>query len=822
MPFDTSNPLAGLGLGTRRSFDLPGLLGKVIDWCVVGLAVLLPLWFMPLTLDILELNKQTLLVILTMAAVIAWVGKALLERSFSLTRSWLHLVVVFFLGGYLVTSLFSLDRYLSFVGNFGQMQWAFATIAAFALMYLVIVNRYRTAGQVYDLVLWFLLGSTIAGLYGLFQMGGVYLLKGWAVTAAKTFNSVGTVNALGVYLVVPTVIAASLTVLGCKERTCVLARGNWQSQFWQGVIWVSLVTGLLTAVVVDYWVVWAGILFGTALLVAIPFLRTRKFGHPVTLAIPTVIGLISVLLLLFRTPVNFQLPSEVAPSARHSWQIAQQVLRDAPLFGSGPGTWIYDYAKYRSVGVNLSQFWNIRFERGLSAFLTMLATLGLVGTTLWILLVVSGIVKSATHLVREKSDDAWQAYLTIFVGWLTVVFLAFLYNYNLAHHFTFWFLLGLLGILVSQGEWSWDARTKSWISSVLSVFFIIFAVGAISVTWLAGQRLVADAEYSQAVKSFQRGDDIQTSIERLNTAISLNKLNDVFNRNLSQAYLIKAGRLLSAGTPDRETGLKVNGFVAQAVENAKRAADISPSNVDNWANLASVYQAIASFTRGADEFAIANYREALAREPNNPAFMNEVGKLFVLRSDAYRTLLQSPDEKARKDAEENVKAELEKAAEGFNQSITAKPDYAPAHFNLGVVYERQGRLRDAVTKLEQVLSANPQDVGVAFQLATLYYRVGDKDSSRKLFEQIVQAVPNYANARWFLSVIYEEQGLYDLAVAEVEKVQATNPGVDVVDQRLEALKKARDAKAKPATKPLPEPVKEEITGPAENNPVKAQ
>ena len=265
----------------------------------------------------------------------------------------------------------------------------------------------------------------------------------------------------------------------------------------------------------------------------------------------------------------------------------------------------------------------------------------------------------------------------------------------------------------------------------------------------------------------------------------------------------------------------MNEYVTQAVENAKRATGISTSNVDNWANQASIYQAIASFTRGADEVAVTNFQEALVREPNNPAFMNEIGKLYVLRSDAYRTLLQSPDEKARAEAEQNVAAELDKAADAFNRAISAKPDYAPAHFNLGVVYERQGKLRDAVTKLEQVLGANPQDVGVAFQLATLYYRVGDKDSSRKLFEQIVMAVPNYANARWFLSVIYEEQGLYDLAIAEVEKVRETNPGVATVEQRLSALTKARDAKSKPASKPLPEPVKEDISGPKENNPVKA-
>jgi tetratricopeptide (TPR) repeat protein len=144
-----------------------------------------------------------------------------------------------------------------------------------------------------------------------------------------------------------------------------------------------------------------------------------------------------------------------------------------------------------------------------------------------------------------------------------------------------------------------------------------------------------------------------------------------------------------------------------------------------------------------------------------------------------------------------------------------------AHFNLGVVYERQGKLKDAVTKLEQVLNANKQDVGVAFQLATLYYRVGEKDNSQKLFEQIVAVVPTYANARWFLSVIYEEKGLYDQAIAQVQAVKATNPGNTSVDQRLATLEKEKADKTKPQVNPLPQPVKETINGPAAQNPVQA-
>lgn len=810
------NTLTEMLPSSKRGGRLGTFLGRVMDWCVIATVALVPLWFMPATLDVLELNKQTLLLILVLIALVAWSGKAVLERSFSLTRSWLHLVTLGFLVGYAITTWFSADRYLSFVGNVGQMQWSFITVAAFVLLYFIVVNRFRSAGKVYDLSLWFLFGSTLAGIYGLLQMFGVHLIPG--IAASNTFNSIGTVNALGVFMVIPTVLAASLTVLGCREKTCILSHESWKGKFWHGVVWATLAVGLLTAVAVDYWVIWAGLLFGDVLLVLLPFLRTRRFGHPVTLIVPGTLALISVLLLLFRTPLQLNLPSEVSPSLAHTWQIARDTLRDSPLFGSGPGTWIQDYAKYRSVGVNLSQFWNVRFERGLSAFFTMVAMLGIVGTLLWLILVVSAVAKSVTHLMKEKNDDLWQAYLTVFTAWITLVFLAFVYNYNLTHHLAFWLLLAFLGVLVETGEWTWDAKSRPWVATLLSVLFLGIAVASVSGAWLVGQRLAADIAYSASVSSFQKGDDIQTSIDRLHTAVALNPLNDGYWRNLSQAELVKAGRLLQ-NRQGEETDKQLREWVGLAIDHANRAITLSPANVDNWSNLANVTQAIASFTPGADEQAIAAYTEALKREPNNPTFMEEVGKLHVLRADAFATLLSSPDAQAKKDAEANIAIELGKAADWFNKAIAAKPDYAAAHYDLGLVYERQGKVKDAVTKLEQVLSANRQDVGVAFQLATLYYRAGDKNSSRTLFEQIVQLVPDYANARWLLSAIYEEEGRYDDSIVQVEAVQKSNPNDQNVNARLEYLKKARDEKAKPTGEALPEPVKEEIKSPEENNPV---
>ena len=806
----------------QESPKLAAWLGRVVDACLYLSVVLVPLFFLPFTLDVLELNKQTLLAVVCGIGVIAWLGQGMASRTISLSRSWLHLVVIAFTLGYVFTVIFSQDWYLSLVGNFGQMQWAMTSILSFVVFYFLIANTVKGTTKLYHLLLAFLVSATLVGFLGFIQMLGAYPLGIFGDFAkAKTFNTIGTINSLGVFMTLPLILAASLTVLGCKDAACVLGKEGNKSVAAKALVWASLAVSLLVAVAVDYWVVWATILFGTLLLVAIPMLRSRRIGHPIKLIVPSVLVVISVCLLLFRTPINLNLPSEVSPSGSASWAIARETLQHMPLVGSGPGTWIFDYAKYRQAGVNLSQFWTIRFERGLSTFLTLPAMIGLIGMALWLILLVSAIVQSASHLVLERSDDAWQAYLTVFTTWATCVFIALFYNYNFTHHFAFWFFLALLAALVSRGSFVWDARKSATTSSVLSVVFLLACVVMISGIWLSGQRLVADAKYARAVNGFRGGSSIQGSIDELEAATSLNKWNDAYYRNLSQAYLIRASQELQNATGD-DRAKKVNASVSTAVDRARQATEISPANVDNYANFALVLQAIASFTRGADERAIDMYNEAIKREPNNPAFMTEIGKLHILRSDAYRSLLQSTDAAVKKDAEANVGAELDKAAEALNQAIQAKPDYAPAHYSLGLVYERQGRVKDAITKLEQVLSVDNKNVGVAFQLGILYYRDNQKDKSQNIFEQLVAFDPTYSNARWYLSALYEEKGRYDDAIAQVNEVKKLNPDNKLVDERLTYLEGLKKTNAAPKTNPLIPPVTERVESPNGQNPVQTQ
>lgn len=800
---------------------MPGIskiLDSIIDLCLHGAVFLVPLFFSSLTIDVLELNKQTLLIILAGIAGIAWLGKAMADKQFTIVHNWIHLVAVVFGLGYLLVSLLSSDRYLSMVGTLGQMPWAFSTIAALVVFYVVAVHRIRQTAQVYDFIFSFLVSSLIAGVYGLLQMFGIFLIP-VTVSQTNTFTTIGSVFSFAVYMTVPLIIAASLAFHGCRNNVCLLGSAKTGGAVARGLLWATMVVSLVVLILVDYWVAWAALLFGTLLTVAIGYLRTREIGAPRKLAIPGVLVAFSLLLLVFRTPVNLSFPSEVSPSPSATIDIAKETLRESPIFGSGPGTWIYDYAQYRVQMVNLSPFWNVRFDRGSSFFLTLLATTGIIGAALWLLLIISGIVKSAGHLMTERNEDVWYAYLIVFTGWMTLVFASFFYNFNMAHLFALWFLFSLLGSLVGKNTMTWDARKSAYAYGVLSVVFIVALIGGISVTWLTGQRYVADAAFTSAVNDFRAGATIDTVIAKIQKAASLNPMLDMYKRNLSQAHLIKAANLIQAGaTPEAIPAIQNE--IKLAVDMGLNATEVSPANVDNWSNLGLIYQSVASFTRGADEFAIKNYEEASLREPQNPVFLNEIGKLYLLRSDAYRTQLSTGDASAKAETQKNVNDNLALGEQKLKAAIVAKPDYLPARYHLGIVYERQGRVKDAITELENVLRINNKDLGVAFELSILYYRNNQKNESLELMKQVSAIEPSNVNARWYLSAMLEERGEYQAALDQIKPLIEQYPDNQAIQQRMNSLTAAVNARLRPTTRALPEPIREEVRSQADNTPVR--
>jgi tetratricopeptide (TPR) repeat protein len=804
------------------------LCNAVIRWTLLVLTFLVPLFFLPWTIEVSELNKQLLLLVGAGVAGIAWLGKMLAERKFEYRRSVVNLIVLLFLAVYAVSSWFSTGRYMSVAGDFGQEKAGLVTVLAFVILYFVAANNIRTMKALRDILWATIISGFLVALYALLQGLGVYILP-FEFAKTPSFNTVGTAAALGIYLAYLVTLCGGLLLMGHGQS----AENKKKMMAAQALLVVTAVVSLFLIAVIDFWPLTVCLLVANAVLIAFAFVHAGSMKGIGGILLPVATLIISVLLLFIRFPVSLGYPAEVMPSVKASADIALKTLRERPLFGSGPGTFLFDYSKHRASEVNQTVFWNIRFDRAAIRVLSLLATTGLFGTLSWLMVAVFLLV-SAGRKLAKADEEIWHVLVAMFASWFLLVLAKFLYSSTMALEFATWMTMALLVVVHRKDFFSVKFEQSPRSAMILSFVFIFSLVFALSGLFVEGLRFAGEVEYAKAIRADRAGGEVQPVIDHLTRAASLNQQNDVYLRNLALAFLIQADSEFAKpvdvkkeeGEKDedyqkrvqaeqQEQFRKVSVATANAVNTAKRASDLNPANVANWSVLGSIYQNLMGVTEGADGWAEKSYEKSIDLEPTNPALHTELGKVYVYQSDLARQATESKDEKVKADAQKKTDELLSKAVDAFNKAVELKADYAPAHYNLALAFDRQGKLKEAIQRMEAVVTLNNQDVGVGFQLALLYYRDEKKDAAIKLLESVVQLAPNYSNARWYLAAMYEEKKDLDGAIAQIEKVKELNPDNELVAKKLDELKKAKEAPAAPAPEQLPPPVEQPVQNPQE-------
>lgn len=799
----------------------------VITWTILALAVLVPLFFLPWTIEVAELNKQLLVVVGAAVAGMAWLGKMLAERKFEYRRSVVNVIVVLHLAVYAVSAWLSDSQYMSLVGDFGQEKAGLLSVVSYVALYFVVINNIRTMKALGRVLHGLVLGGFFAALFALLQGLGVFILP-FDFAKTTSFNTVGTVASLGVYLAFIVTFAGGLLLAGhgapadAGKKKAVLALAM------KVAVVLTAVISLFLIAAIDFWPVTVTLLLSSAILIAFAFVHAKSVKNIGGVLLPIAALVVSVLLLGFRFPVSLGYPAEVMPSMKASADIAMKSLRENPYFGSGPGTFIFDYAKHRAAEVNATPFWNIRFDRGATRFLTSLATTGLLGTLSWLMVAAFLLVSAARKLVKTD-EETWHVLIGVFAAWTLLVAARFTYSSTITLEFLFWLTMGLLVVVHRREFLSVKFENSPRAAMSVSFVFILTLVFALSGLFVEGQRYAAEIAYAKAIREDRTGGDVDKVLQSLASAADLNKSNDVYRRNLALALLVKADREFAKevalekekdekdedykarlATAQQEKVRQISQLTAAAVNTAKATTEINDQNVANWSVLGSIYQSLMGVTDGADEWAVKSYETAIELEPSNPALHTELGKVYMYQSDVARQGTDTKDEEAKKTAQTKTDDLLSKAVDAFNKAVELKSDYAPARYNLSLALDRQGKLKDAISRMEEVVTLNPQDVGVGFQLSLMYFRDDRKQEAVRLLEQVVKLSPKFSNARWYLAAMYEEKDDLPMAIAEIEKVLELNPGNELVTRKLDELKKKKGSPSAPAEGQLPPPVDQPI------------
>ncbi|HHE76852.1 MAG TPA: tetratricopeptide repeat protein [Candidatus Parcubacteria bacterium] len=754
------------------------------------LTFLLPLFFLPFTPDVLNFNKQAILLFLSFFAFFAWMLKILISGKISFSLNWVHIPLIVLVLVSLISTIVSFYSYGSFWGWPQSASESFLTLLCFTLFYFLAVSVFEKK-EIFYIIVYLIFSTSLAMLFSVFQLFGKFLLP-FSFSKTFLFNTIGTAGSMAVFAAVLLPIL-TFAVIKVKKRSLRI------------FFIVDIILSVLVLSLTNFFIAWWLVIIGSVLVITL-MAQKRDVLDNRWLILPMFFLAVALLftLLKIQIPGAPNLSGEVFLTQKASLDVALKTLKSNPVFGTGPGTFIFDFSKYKNADFNNTQLWNIRFGRAGSEFFNLLATTGILGALSFLVLVLASIFLGIKFLflgerkkrkedvkdkkveaVRDKGGSEIESFLLvtgygIFVSFLVLVIACFLYNLNLSLKFVFFLLLAGLVALGSKRR-SFVLKPSSLATLGFTFFFTIFLVFGLGVFILETQRYVAAVDYQKGIGEWQKGNDAE-AVKYVEKATRINPGIDLYWNQLAQLYTRRIGEIAADKKMSKdEANMKIQLYINNAINSAKAAVDTSPKNVANWSVRGLIYQNLIGLVSGVGDWAIKSYETALSLEPLNPYFPTQEGLVYLQQAS-----LLGKDKK-----EEKAKL-FEKAKTQFNRAIELKNDYAPAHFQLAMIYQSEGKQKEAIKKLEATKRIAPFDIGLAFQLGLSYYQDKDYQKARQELERAITMNSKYSNAIYFLGLTYYKLGLNDKSIEQFEKLSKLNPDNEQVKKILENLKSGKD------------------------------
>lgn len=761
------------------------VLGQISRILIHVSILAVPLFYLTRTAETVELPKQFLFAILTVLALVCWVGSAALERSFTLRRTPLDIPLLVLLFLALVSSIFARDRQLAFWGNYDNYTWSFLSLLFLVIFYFLVVQSVKNIKDVMRYVRTFAISVAVVDVIFLVHLWLPRTLTNWANIPNGNVVSVLS-SSLGVMTILGFVVAA--TGLLIKRNGFERADALW------GLL---ALLNLITLVGIGFKGVW--FIAAVALFVVLVYAVSRAED----LRIPAIVGLFvllvaSIVLSFFGTPrrIVAPLPVEVSLAPGTSWGIVSSAItNDVKSFivGSGPSTFVLDFSRFRPETFNNNFAWNVRFTQPYSSAFDVLGSLGIlgaaalavvllitVGTLLMLWLrkpmpkarsraVVAPVEGGAEQSVAvELSGDRGAWFWALASAWLTLLVTAFVLSFGTTLWFLFFFLLAL--VMVAAKLLTGDTKSIIRVSlktspqyTLATSFGFVLAFSAVIIFGIFLIRfLVGEVAYAKGLREIVRGNSEQ-AVREFTSAVSYNRDRARYHLALSQAYLAQANRNASSGQPDPNF---ITTLVAAAVNSSRTATELAPNDVNAWEFLANMYATARAISADANTWVISSLKRAIELERTNP-------RLHIFLANAQVTAGQTVE-----------------ARKNYERAVTLKPGLVDAYLNLAVLDESENKIDDAISRAAQAILVAPQNTDALFTIGRLLYNrnKGDDRARAKIaLQEVVRLNSAHANAHFLLGLIAESEGRPGEALSHYREVQKLNPDNADVRRKIQAL-----------------------------------
>lgn len=744
---------------------------RISEWVVSVGIVLMPLFFLPFTTGPLEINKQLLLILFSGLALVMWlvgvVSSGYLKWRYNNFIKPVGAIVL----ATLLATIFSFTKFKSLYGLPNSLSDSFVSIVALAVMYFLIVNTYDDKGKKIQILL--AVSVSVAFVYGVLQLLGVYILR-LPFTTSRIFNTIGSPNALGV------LAAVSLPFLHKLNYNLPLVKNHWSK--------VATVLAVVILVILNWWVLWTIAIVGMFALVALESMNSKTFKIA-QFIVPLMIIVLGVFLMVVKSELSFikkNLPAEVSPSFNLSSKISGSVLKERFIYGYGPENFSLAFDKHGSTVLSSTSLAGIRFYDSTSEFFNFLVHGGMI----LVLAILFFVAFVAWNIIRAQIKDTNDSSHTgVMATMMALIVALFLYPFNIGLMFFLFAMLGLVALVLwGDDKYYFSIEKSPFFSLISSLGFIGGLVLVLITSYFTLLMYFADIKYAQALKEtdYQKGADMVTK------AISWNNHNSDYYRTLSQIALNLLSVEIKKPKTDPNRGARMQNYVSSSVNFAKKATEIDPREALNWTNLGTIYRNLLTLVDGVDKLSEEAYLKAIELRPGDASYYNQIGSLYLTEGDLLAQIALSGSANSAR-AREGAMAAYVTAEDYLKKSINISNNFGLAIYNLGMVYEREGKLSEAIKQLEKIAPFNSNQPGLMFELGLLYYRAGRKDDAVNQLQRAVLLVPDYANARWYLALIYEEKGDADGAIEQLEKILEVdvNKGNVQVTEKLNAIKSGK-------------------------------
>ncbi len=699
---------------------------QVIFYLIAATVGLLPLFFIPQTANFFEPNKFILLIVATAAGFVLWALRMVLEKRFTFTRSPLDLPILLFSALSFIAALSSLDQYISLVGAYGKPWPGFVAVATVCAFYFLATSNLKTRKQIEQIILVLIGSTTLASLVSLLSYFGRYFPFDFA--KFHSFNTLG--SPIGLALLQAIVIPLAVYwVISTKDRILFIIGTAAALVMILSLILINFPPAFLGPA--------AAVIFSASTMLKTKFTQSAKNGL-------VIIAVAAFLFLALRyvpqiaqntltawisdKPQNvtpdqqIDTPKEVTLPQGAGWDIATSAIGKRPLFGTGPDTFAFAFTQLKPRNLNSTSLWPVSFDKSSSDFTEIIATEGLVGTIVYLILIAAAL-RFIGALVYKGSKPG--SYLAVSSAIASAVVLAFFATSQLTNALVFFFVLAALNVLAKAGEekhvseltvevatlrnhFNWfplggnlgvlkttgDKNTAK--SQILPA---VFLAAVVVVSFLALRYQISSFQgeyyYRQALLASAKNDGNKT-LDFLQKAIVANPGVDAYHRSLAQTALAIALNLNQKKDLSDSDKQVLTQLVSVAVDQAKvasgyqilplRVPGISAANVNNWATLADVYTNLIGSVSQTDVHAVNALSQAVNLDPENVILHDRLGLLYARVNN------------------------LDLAQRKFEDATIIKSDYGPAHYHLAkILITKKGDIQRIAQELALAKQYLPKD-----------------------------------------------------------------------------------------------------------------